>query len=51
MDVRDARGFFPALDDKVFLEAAVVRAELRGLRMIFEPPTLRHFTARFEPAG
>ncbi|HEX6662994.1 MAG TPA: tryptophanase [Gaiellaceae bacterium] len=24
-------------------------AELRGLRMIFEPPTLRHFTARFEP--
>ncbi len=24
------------------------RAELRGLRMIFEPPTLRHFTARFE---
>jgi tryptophanase len=25
------------------------RAELRGLRMVFEPPTLRHFTARFEP--
>ena len=25
------------------------RTELRGLRMIFEPPTLRHFTARFEP--
>jgi tryptophanase len=25
------------------------RAELRGLRMTFEPPTLRHFTARFEP--
>ena len=25
------------------------RADLRGLRMTFEPPTLRHFTARFEP--
>jgi tryptophanase len=105
VDVRDARGFFPGLDDKVFLDAATVslapvqareaierfleravlcperdasthhiaiprrtytqshidyvievcsavaerRAELRGLRMVFEPPTLRHFTARFEP--
>jgi cysteine desulfurase/selenocysteine lyase len=95
VDVRDARGFFPGLDDKVFLDAATVSLApvqareaierfleravlcperdasthhiamdelrgaavheaaillgLRGLRMIFEPPTLRHFTARFEP--
>ena len=27
------------------------RAESRGLRMILEPPTLRHFTARFEFVG
>ena len=27
------------------------RSELRGLRMTFEPTTLRHFTARFEPAA
>jgi tryptophanase len=25
------------------------RSELRGLRMTYEPATLRHFTARFEP--
>jgi tyrosine phenol-lyase len=25
------------------------RGELRGLRFIYEPPFLRHFTARFEP--
>ena len=25
------------------------RSELHGLRMTFEPPALRHFTARFEP--
>jgi tryptophanase len=28
---------------------AAGRAGLRGLRMTFEPPALRHFTARFEP--
>jgi tryptophanase len=25
--------------------------QLRGLRIVDEPPSLRHFTARFEPAG
>jgi tyrosine phenol-lyase len=25
------------------------RAEIRGLRMVYEPPSLRFFTARFEP--
>jgi tyrosine phenol-lyase len=27
------------------------RRSIEGLRMIYEPPTLRFFTARFEPAG
>ena len=25
------------------------RDEIRGLKMVYEPPTLRFFTARFEP--
>jgi tryptophanase len=29
-------------------ELASVRGSLRGLRMVHEPPVLRHFTARFE---
>jgi tryptophanase len=24
-------------------------SELRGMRIVSEPPSLRHFTARFEP--
>lgn len=31
------------------LEVFNRRHELRGLRMVYEPPTLRFFTARFEP--
>jgi tryptophanase len=27
---------------------AAARERLRGLRMVHEPPVLRHFTARFE---
>jgi len=37
--------------DYVIEAAAEVRAcsrELRGLRMVYEPPVLRHFTARFQ---
>jgi tryptophanase len=33
---------------EVCIELAARRHELRGLRMINEPPVLRHFTARFE---
>jgi tryptophanase len=31
------------------LEVNARKTELRGLRMTYEPPYLRHFTARFEP--
>jgi tryptophanase len=30
-------------------ELAERKNELRGYKMIYEPPFLRHFTARFEP--
>ena len=32
-----------------FAELAARRQELKGMRMVYEPPFLRHFTARFEP--
>jgi tryptophanase len=35
---------------EVVLAVAERADELRGLRMVDEAPTLRHFTARFEPA-
>jgi len=34
---------------EVVLAVAARSAELRGLRIVHEPPALRHFTARFEP--
>jgi tryptophanase len=34
---------------EVCLEVAEHSAELRGLRIVNEPPSLRHFTATFEP--
>jgi tryptophanase len=34
---------------EVVLAVAARRGELRGLRIVREAPTLRHFTARFEP--
>lgn len=30
-------------------ELADRKADLRGMRIAYEPPFLRHFTARFEP--
>lgn len=30
-------------------ELAARKADLRGMRITYEPPFLRHFTARFEP--
>ena len=32
-----------------FGEIAKRKQELRGMRMVYEPPFLRHFTARFDP--
>jgi tryptophanase len=34
---------------EAILEVNARKDTLRGLRMIYEPPSLRHFTARFEP--
>ncbi|HEX7373929.1 MAG TPA: tryptophanase [Steroidobacteraceae bacterium] len=34
---------------EVFEELAARKHELRGLRIVAQPPQLRHFTARFEP--
>ena len=36
---------------EVFEEVVRKRATLRGLRIVSQPPQLRHFTARFEPLG
>ncbi|MGZ4332965.1 MAG: tryptophanase [Gaiellaceae bacterium] len=36
---------------EVCIAVAERSADLRGLRMVHEPPALRHFTARFEPIG
>jgi tryptophanase len=34
---------------EAILEINAHKHELRGLRMTYQPPFLRHFTARFEP--
>jgi tryptophanase len=36
---------------EVVLAVAARASELRGLRIVHEPPMLRHFTARFTPVG
>jgi tryptophanase len=33
---------------EVCIDLSARRGDLRGLRMVYEPPVLRHFTARFE---
>jgi tryptophanase len=35
---------------EVILQVAAQAERLRGYRIVAEPPALRHFTARFEPA-
>ena len=34
---------------ETFAEIAAVKDKLKGYRIVWEPPSLRHFTARFEP--
>jgi len=34
---------------ETFAEIAAVKDEIKGYRIVWEPPSLRHFTARFEP--
>ncbi len=36
---------------ETFAEIAAVKDRLAGYRIVWEPPALRHFTARFEPLG
>ena len=36
---------------ETFAEIAAAAKSLRGYRIVWEPPALRHFTARFEPLG
>lgn len=36
---------------EVCADVAARSSELRGMRIVDEPPVLRHFTARFEPLG
>ncbi len=32
-------------------EIVARKNSLKGLRLVYDPPFLRHFTARFEPVG
>jgi len=34
---------------ETFAEIAAVKDRLKGYRIVWEPPSLRHFTARLEP--
>jgi tryptophanase len=36
---------------EVVSRVAARATDLRGYRIVSEPPALRHFTARFEPLG
>jgi len=36
---------------EAFAELAAVKDRLKGFRIVWEPPMMRHFTARFEPLG
>jgi tryptophanase len=35
---------------QAILEVTARKQEIRGMRIVEEPPFLRHFSARFEPA-